>query len=177
MPTPSESPAKPTACIALADGSVFYGHGFGAAGETVAELVFNTAMTGYQEILTDPSYAGQIITFTYPHIGNYGVNSEDVESNKVHAAGLIIKDLPMKGLFNGIGIADIVMPKEWRAPNDARPAASATKEDGLCVRICCAYGQRTNHYDHCTSTCRNCSLPTSECQLTDHYPALPGSIP
>ena len=71
---------RPTACLALADGSVFYGKGFGAVGETVAELCFNTAMTGYQEIMTDPSYACQIVTFTFPHIGNTGITSEDDET-------------------------------------------------------------------------------------------------
>ena len=86
---------NPHAILALADGSVFVGNSIGAAGHTVGEVVFNTAMTGYQEILTDPSYCQQIVTLTYPHIGNYGVNSEDVESEKVYAAGLIIKDLPL----------------------------------------------------------------------------------
>jgi carbamoyl-phosphate synthase small subunit len=81
--------------LALADGTVFQGISIGAAGRTVGEVVFNTALTGYQEILTDPSYAQQIVTLTYPHIGNYGVNEEDVEASKVHAAGLIIKDLPV----------------------------------------------------------------------------------
>ncbi|WP_295850812.1 glutamine-hydrolyzing carbamoyl-phosphate synthase small subunit [uncultured Xylophilus sp.] len=85
----------PSAILALADGTVFLGHSIGAAGSTVGEVVFNTAMTGYQEILTDPSYAQQIVTLTYPHIGNYGVNDEDVEADKVHAAGLIVKDLPL----------------------------------------------------------------------------------
>jgi len=85
----------PPAILALADGSVFIGQSIGAAGATVGEVVFNTAMTGYQEILTDPSYCRQIVTLTYPHIGNYGVNDEDVESAKVQAAGLIIKDLPL----------------------------------------------------------------------------------
>jgi carbamoyl-phosphate synthase small subunit len=84
----------PPALLALADGSIFIGNSIGAVGSTVGEVVFNTAMTGYQEILTDPSYCQQIVTLTYPHIGNYGVNPEDVESNRVHAAGLIIKDLP-----------------------------------------------------------------------------------
>jgi carbamoyl-phosphate synthase small subunit len=83
------------AILALADGTIFVGVSIGAAGKTVGEVVFNTAMTGYQEILTDPSYCQQIVTLTYPHIGNYGVNSEDVEAEKVHAAGLIIKDLPL----------------------------------------------------------------------------------
>ena len=86
---------KNHAVLALADGTVFVGSAIGATGSTVGELVFNTAMTGYQEILTDPSYCQQIVTLTYPHIGNYGVSVEDVESGKVYAAGLIIKDLPL----------------------------------------------------------------------------------
>lgn len=86
---------KNHAVLALADGTVFVGNAIGAIGSTVGELVFNTAMTGYQEILTDPSYCQQIVTLTYPHIGNYGVSAEDVESGKVYAAGLIIKDLPL----------------------------------------------------------------------------------
>ena len=85
----------PPAILALADGTVFVGNSIGAAGSTVGEVVFNTAMTGYQEILTDPSYCQQIVTLTYPHIGNYGVNTQDVEADKVHAAGLIIKELPL----------------------------------------------------------------------------------
>lgn len=85
----------PHAILALADGTVFIGNSIGATGTTVGEVVFNTAITGYQEILTDPSYCQQIVTLTYPHIGNYGVNSEDIEADKVHAAGLIIKDLPL----------------------------------------------------------------------------------
>lgn len=88
------------AVLVLADGTVFRGRSIGAsgqasAGQTVGEVVFNTAMTGYQEILTDPSYTKQIVTLTYPHIGNYGVNLEDVESGQVYAAGLIIRDLPL----------------------------------------------------------------------------------
>jgi len=85
----------PPAILALADGTVYIGNSIGAQGSTVGEVVFNTSMTGYQEILTDPSYCQQIVTLTYPHIGNYGINAEDVESDKVHAAGLIIKDLPL----------------------------------------------------------------------------------
>ncbi|MGR4870053.1 glutamine-hydrolyzing carbamoyl-phosphate synthase small subunit [Variovorax sp. LARHSF232] len=87
--------AFPPAILALADGTVFLGHSIGAAGATVGEVVFNTAITGYQEILTDPSYCQQIVTLTYPHIGNYGVNEEDIEADKIHAAGLIIRDLPL----------------------------------------------------------------------------------
>ena len=93
----------PLAILALADGTVFVGSSIGAASRdvqkyesfTVGEVDFNTSMTGYQEILTDPSYCQQIVTLTYPHIGNYGINEQDVESAKVHAAGLIIKDLPL----------------------------------------------------------------------------------
>lgn len=109
------------AILALADGSVFRGISIGAEGESVGEVVFNTAMTGYQEILTDPSYARQIVTLTYPHIGNTGVNTEDEESADVWAAGLVIRDLPLmasnfrseKGLSeylvdnNVVAIADI----------------------------------------------------------------------
>ena len=86
---------NPQAILALADSTVFVGNSIGAAGNTIGEVVFNTAMSGYQEILTDPSYCQQLVTLTYPHIGNYGVNAEDVESEKVYAAGLIIKDLPL----------------------------------------------------------------------------------
>jgi carbamoyl-phosphate synthase small subunit len=88
-------PQLPQALLALADGTVFRGSSIGAAGHTVGEVVFNTSLTGYQEILTDPSYCRQIVTLTYPHIGNVGVNPEDIEATKVHAAGLIIKDLPV----------------------------------------------------------------------------------
>ncbi|MGB3148745.1 MAG: glutamine-hydrolyzing carbamoyl-phosphate synthase small subunit [Paracoccaceae bacterium] len=95
-------PAKPTACLALADGSLFYGYGFGATGDTVAELVFNTAMTGYQEIMTDPSYAGQVVTFTFPHIGNVGVTPEDDEAPDPVAAGMVVK-------------WDPTAPSNWRA--------------------------------------------------------------
>jgi carbamoyl-phosphate synthase small subunit len=93
---------KPTACLALADGTIFYGTGFGATGETVAELCFNTAMTGYQEIMTDPSYAGQIVTFTFPHVGNVGVNPDDDETADPVAEGLIVKWDPTE-------------PSNWRA--------------------------------------------------------------
>jgi carbamoyl-phosphate synthase small subunit len=82
--------------LALADGTVFEGASIGAPGHTTGEVVFNTSLTGYQEILTDPSYTQQIVTLTYPHIGNYGVNAEDVESRKVYAAGLVVKDLAMR---------------------------------------------------------------------------------
>lgn len=93
---------RPTACLTLADGTVFYGYGFGATGETVAELCFNTAMTGYQEIMTDPSYAGQVVTFTFPHIGNTGVTPEDDETADPVAAGMVVKWDPTD-------------PSNWRA--------------------------------------------------------------
>jgi len=95
FPAVSNLSSSNSAILVLEDGSVFYGKSIGADGTSVAEVVFNTAMTGYQEILTDPSYAKQMVTLTYPHIGNTGVNPEDVESNDVWAAGLIIRDLPI----------------------------------------------------------------------------------
>ena len=82
------------ALLVLEDGSVFHGRSIGCEGQTVGEVVFNTALTGYQEILTDPSYARQIVTLTYPHIGNVGVNQEDTEANRVYAAGLVVRDVP-----------------------------------------------------------------------------------
>jgi carbamoyl-phosphate synthase small subunit len=91
---PSLFPPVVPAVLALADGTLFRGRSIGAVGSTVGEVVFNTSMTGYQEILTDPSYEGQIVTLTYPHIGNVGINLEDAESKRVHAAGLVIRDLP-----------------------------------------------------------------------------------
>ncbi len=96
---------KPTACLALADGMIFYGVGFGATGETVAELCFNTAMTGYQEIMTDPSYAGQVVTFTFPHIGNTGVNPEDDETADPVACGMVVK-------------WDPTTPSNWRSTEE-----------------------------------------------------------
>ncbi|MFL5521597.1 MAG: carbamoyl-phosphate synthase domain-containing protein, partial [Gemmatimonadales bacterium] len=87
--------SKTPAVLVLADGSIFRGCSIGADGQTTGEVVFNTAMTGYQEILTDPSYAGQVVTLTYPHVGNTGANAEDAESRNVYAAGLIIRDLPL----------------------------------------------------------------------------------
>ncbi|MGV6848378.1 MAG: glutamine-hydrolyzing carbamoyl-phosphate synthase small subunit [Marinibacterium sp.] len=96
------APARPTACLALANGSLFYGHGFGATGQTEAELCFNTAMTGYQEIMTDPSYAGQVVTFTFPHVGNVGVNPQDDEATSPVAAGMVVK-------------WDPTVPSNWRS--------------------------------------------------------------
>ena len=88
-------PQFPPAILALADGTVFHGKGIGAVGSSTGEVVFNTSMSGYQEILTDPSYCRQIVTLTYPHIGNTGVNREDCEADRIHAAGLVIRDLPL----------------------------------------------------------------------------------
>lgn len=101
----SSAQPRPTACLALSDGTLFYGYGFGAVGTTVAELCFNTAMTGYQEIMTDPSYAGQVVTFTFPHIGNTGVNPEDDETADPVAAGIVVKWDPTE-------------PSNWRAAED-----------------------------------------------------------
>jgi carbamoyl-phosphate synthase small subunit len=109
---------RPTACIALSDGSVFYGHGFGATGEVVAELVFNTAMTGYQEIMTDPSYAGQVVTFTFPHIGNTGINLEDDETAIPSAAGMVVKWDPTE-------------PSNWRATGDLAAWMSKINRIGI----------------------------------------------
>ena len=89
-------PAKPSAVLALADGTLFHGHSIGAEGLSAGEVVFNTSMTGYQEILSDPSYSRQIVTLTYPHIGNTGWNEEDLESQRIFAAGLVIKDVPRR---------------------------------------------------------------------------------
>lgn len=95
MPLPL-LPMQAPALLALADGTVFVGIAIGATGQTVGEVVFNTAMTGYQEILTDPSYCRQIVTLTYPHIGNTGVNEQDAESDRIQAAGLIVRDLALR---------------------------------------------------------------------------------
>jgi carbamoyl-phosphate synthase small subunit len=94
--SPHLLPDHAPALLALADGTVFRGISIGATGETIGEVVFNTAMSGYQEILTDPSYHGQIVTLTYPHIGNYGTSREDVEAGRVFAAGLVVKDVPAR---------------------------------------------------------------------------------
>ncbi|WP_127902004.1 glutamine-hydrolyzing carbamoyl-phosphate synthase small subunit [Solirhodobacter olei] len=110
--------SKPTACLALADGTIFLGHGFGATGETVAELCFNTAMTGYQEIMTDPSYAGQVVTFTFPHVGNVGVTPEDDETAEPVAAGMVVKWDPTE-------------PSNWRAASDLVSWLSAKGRIGI----------------------------------------------
>ena len=111
-------PMKPTACLALADGTIFYGHGFGATGETSAELCFNTAMTGYQEIMTDPSYAGQVVTFTFPHIGNTGITPEDDETVDPVSAGMIVKWDPTES-------------SNWRATEELGPWLASRGRIGM----------------------------------------------
>ena len=115
MTTPQD---RPTACLVLADGTVFYGKGFGATGTAQAELCFNTAMTGYQEIMTDPSYAGQIVTFTFPHIGNTGITPEDDESADPVAAGMVVK-------------WDPTTPSNWRATGDLQSWLAARGRIGV----------------------------------------------
>ena len=123
MPAINQSSEKPTALIALADGQLFYGRGFGATGTTVAELVFNTAMTGYQEIMTDPSYAGQVVTFTFPHVGNVGTNSEDEGTGVPVVGGLVVKWGPTRPRRSD-GLAGQARPDRRRRrrypPADAR---------------------------------------------------------
>src|SRR5689334_14885043 len=104
-PLPSARPDGANAALVLADGSVFWGRGLGAPGLRTGEICFNTSLTGYQEIMTDPSYAGQIITFTFPHIGNVGTNGEDIEAASVAARGLLVKQ-------------DVTEPSNWRATQD-----------------------------------------------------------
>ncbi len=115
---PHHTQDKPTACLALADGTLFFGKGFGATGQTTAELCFNTAMTGYQEIMTDPSYAGQVVTFTFPHIGNTGTTPEDDETADPVAAGMVVKWDPTE-------------PSNWRATQDLTSWLSAKGRIGI----------------------------------------------
>jgi carbamoyl-phosphate synthase small subunit len=113
-----ETATRPTACLALADGSIFYGMGFGATGTAQAELCFNTAMTGYQEIMTDPSYAGQVVTFTFPHIGNTGVTPEDDETRDPVAAGMVVK-------------WDPTAPSNWRSVEELSKWLAARGRIGI----------------------------------------------
>jgi len=115
---PDSVQQKPTACIALADGTVFFGRGFGATGQAEAELCFNTAMTGYQEIMTDPSYAGQVVTFTFPHVGNTGTTTEDDEAASPAAAGMIVKWNPTE-------------PSNWRATEELTTWLAAAGRIGV----------------------------------------------
>lgn len=115
----SDLPKNTTGLLVFADGTIIAGHGVGATGHTVGELCFNTGMTGYQEILTDPSYAGQIITFTFPHIGNIGANAEDVESRRPAARGLVLR-------------ADITAPSTWRAESHLAKWLQNNQLIGIC---------------------------------------------
>src|SRR5262245_1752898 len=110
---------EPTALLVLADGTVLEGFGVGATGEAAGEICFNTSMTGYQEILTDPSYAGQIITFTFPHIGNVGVNEEDIETLHPAARGLVVRE-------------DITAPSSWRASENFNNWLKEKNLPGIC---------------------------------------------
>ncbi|MCG7494364.1 glutamine-hydrolyzing carbamoyl-phosphate synthase small subunit [Thalassobius sp. Cn5-15] len=129
-----EPDTRPTACLALADGTVFYGRGFGATGVTQAELCFNTAMTGYQEIMTDPSYAGQIVTFTFPHIGNTGTNPEDDETGDPVAAGMVVKwDPTDPSNWRNVEVLDDWMAKRGRIAIggiDTRRLTRAIRQQG-----------------------------------------------
>ena len=109
---------KPTALLVLADGTVIEGRGLGAVGSAVAEVCFNTALTGYQEILTDPSYAGQIVTFTFPHIGNIGTNDEDQED---------LTPAARHGAVGAVFKADVTSPSSYRAGSRSRPVAEAAR--------------------------------------------------
>ena len=121
-------PAKPTACLALADGTLFYGKGFGATGQTEAELCFNTAMTGYQEIMTDPSYAGQVVTFTFPHIGNVGVTPEDDESAEPVASGMVVKwDPTDPSNWRAAGELSDWLPRRGRSASGVRDTRRLTR--------------------------------------------------
>ena len=131
------SQTNPQAILALADGTVFVGNSIGAAGHTVGEVVFNTAMSGYQEILTDPSYCQQLVTLTYPHIGNYGVNADDVESEKVYAAGLIIKDLPLLA-------SNFRMSMTLSEYLTLEGTVAIANIDSRFVRLCCANDASTD---------------------------------
>lgn len=115
----TQPPDHATACLLLQDGTLFWGRGIGRVGETIGELCFNTSMTGYQEILTDPSYTGQLITFTFPHIGNTGINNEDYESRNIAANGLIIRN-------------DITSPSNWRATNSLQKWLSGNDKTAIC---------------------------------------------
>ena len=111
-------PTVPTALLMLEDGGLFYGQGFGAETTGVGEVCFNTSMTGYQEIITDPSYAGQLITFTFPHIGNTGANADDIETNQPFALGIIVRN-------------DVTKPSNWRTTSDLQSWMTAHNLPGI----------------------------------------------
>lgn len=157
----------PNAVLALADGTVFHGYGIGTEGEAIGELCFNTAMTGYQEVMTDPSYAGQIITFTFPHIGNVGTNDEDVESEAIHASGLIVREA-------------ITAPSNYRATSDFNEWLKGHEVTGICgidTRLLTNH-LRTHgpqnaviHYD--ADSIQKMDIG-SLCTLANEYPTLKG---
>src|SRR5687768_2574641 len=116
--TPAAAPQGATGALVLADGSLLWGRGFGAEGEAVGEVCFNTAMTGYQEIMTDPSYARQIVTFTFPHIGNVGANHEDLEADNPWALGCVVRE-------------DVTRPSNFRSTGNFIQWMKANKRIGL----------------------------------------------
>ena len=135
---------RTSALLALEDGSVYHGESIGAIGQSVGEVVFNTSMTGYQEILTDPSYSNQIVTLTYPHIGNVGVNSEDEESNKIHASGLIIREYsPVVSSWRSEGALDAYLEQHniiGLADIDTRSLTRRLREKGA-LKGCIVAGE------------------------------------
>lgn len=143
--------ARPEAALVLADGAVFKGRSIGVSGMAVGEVVFNTAMTGYQEILTDPSYTGQIVTLTYPHIGNVGVNQDDVESSDVHVAGLVIR-------------SESPVVSNWRGQ---RSLTEYLKQNGI-VAIAEVDTRRLTRILRTTGAQTGCIVAAAEGKLTDN---------
>ena len=147
--------ARPEAALVLADGAVFKGRSIGVSGMAVGEVVFNTAMTGYQEILTDPSYTGQIVTLTYPHIGNVGVNQDDVESSDVHVAGLVIR-------------SESPVVSNWRGQ---RSLTEYLKQNGI-VAIAEVDTRRLTRILRTTGAQTGCIVAAAEGKLTDNEIAV-----
>ena len=147
--------ARPEAALVLADGAVFKGRSIGVSGMAVGEVVFNTAMTGYQEILTDPSYTGQIVTLTYPHIGNVGVNQDDVESSDVHVAGLVIR-------------SESPVVSNWRGQ---RSLTEYLKQNGI-VALAEVDTRRLTRILRTTGAQTGCIVAAAEGKLTDHEIAV-----
>jgi len=141
------------AVLVLADGTVFYGRSVGARACAVGEVVFNTAITGYQEILTDPSYCRQLVTLTYPHIGNTGVNGEDVEAARVYAEGLIVRDVPR--LHSNFRAAAISLPTCAPQAFRGSPISIRGSSPGSCAKKAhrtAVYGLMTHNGTQATST-------------------------
>ena len=147
--------ARPEAALVLADGAVFKGRSIGVSGMAVGEVVFNTAVTGYQEILTDPSYTGQIVTLTYPHIGNVGVNQDDVESSDVHVAGLVIR-------------SESPVVSNWRGQ---RSLTEYLKQNGI-VAIAEVDTRRLTRILRTTGAQTGCIVAAAEGKLTDNEIAV-----